>query len=223
MSLPALHVTVLIADDHLPTRERLRLALEEAGFDVCASVADASAAILAAAEHRPDLCILDIFMPGDGIRAANEIATTLPATVIVMLTVSRNDADLFDAIHAGACGYILKDQHPQDVAGLLWRALEGEALLSGALTARLVDEFRERGRRKRILAEAAPGASLTAREWQVLELLSRHLSTSEVAARLFVEPVTVRSHVAAILRKLRVPTRAAALRLLDERTGPTRR
>lgn len=211
----AARVRVLIADDHLPTRERLRLRLEDAGFTVCGSVADATAAVRGADACKPDLCILDIYMPGGGIRAAQQIAAVAPAAVIVMLTVSQNDSDLFDALQAGATGYILKDRDLSDMPSLLWRALEGEALLSGALAARLVDEFRERGRRKRVLAESLPDALLTRREWQVLELLDQHLTTGEIAERLFVEPVTVRTHVAAILRKLRVPTREAALRLLQ--------
>jgi DNA-binding NarL/FixJ family response regulator len=102
----------------------------------------------------------------------------------------------------------------------LHRALEGEALLSGRLAARLVEEFRERGRRKRILAGRAPGTELTRREWQVLELLAAHLTTAEIAARLFLEPVTIRTHIARILRKLQVPSRQAALRLLEERKEP---
>ncbi len=218
----ATRVRVLIADDHLPTRERLRVALEEAGLGVCASVSDAEMAVREALEKQPDLCVLDIYMPGGGIKAAQQIALGVPAAVIVMFTVSRNDADLFDALQAGVSGYILKDQELRDVPGLLWRALEGEALLSGALTARLVDEFRERGRRKRVLSDAAPGAVLTRREWQVLDLLGRHLTTKEIADRLFVEPVTVRTHVATILRKLRAPSREAALRLLEATPDRTR-
>ena len=95
------------------------------------------------------------------------------------------------------------------------RALGGEALLSGSLAARLVEEFRGRGRRRRLLAAHRPGTELTRREWQVLELLAEHLTPMEIAARLFVEPVTVRTHVAAVLRKLQVPNRQAALRLLE--------
>jgi DNA-binding NarL/FixJ family response regulator len=205
---------VLIADDHLPTRERLRLTLANAGFEVIACVRDAIAAARIAAAQRPDLCVLDVHMDGGGITAAKEITARAPGTVVVMLTVSRNDADLFDALQSGASGYILKDQDLRDVPDLLWRALEGEALLSGALTARLVEEFRERGRRTRVLAKTHPGTELTRREWQVLELLGQHLTTKEVAERLFVEPVTVRTHVAAILRKLSAPSREVALRLL---------
>ncbi len=99
------------------------------------------------------------------------------------------------------------------------RALAGEALLSGTLAARLIDEFRERGRRRRVLATHTRGMELTRREWQVLELLAEQLTTAEIARRLFVEQVTVRTHVASILRKLQVPSRQAALRLFKQESG----
>ena len=95
--------------------------------------------------------------------------------------------------------------------------LEGEAALPRALVARVVDEFRERGRRRRLPLTKQKGVELTSREWEVLELMREDLTTAEIAERLFVSPVTVRSHIAAVLKKLRVPDRKAALKLLDER------
>lgn len=210
----ALQASLLIADDHFPTRDRLRLRMTEAGFDVRA-VADADAAVRAAEAEQPDLCLIDINMPGGGIAAVGRILAIAPSAKVIMLTVSRNDADLFDALQNGASGYVLKDVRLSHLPDLLRRALDGEALLSGTLSARLVVEFRERGRRRRLLASHTPGAELTRREWQVLELLAAHLTTTEIAARLFVEPVTVRTHIARILQKLQVPTRQAALRLLE--------
>lgn len=210
--------SVLIADDHFPTRERLRVRLGEAGFRVYGAP-DTETAVRLAERLRPDLCLLDINMPGGGIAAAARIHRCAPASVLVMLTVSRNDSDLFDALQAGASGYLLKDTELSAIPGLLERALGGEALLSGALAARLVEEFRDRGRRKRILSARKEAAELSRREWQVLELLAAHLTTAEIAERLVLEPVTVRTHVARILRKLQVPTREAALRLFDTRRG----
>ena len=209
------NATVLVADDHFPTRERLRERLTDAGFEIV-TAADADGAIEAAAATRPDLCLIDINMPGGGIAAVRRILVAAPSTKVIMLTVSRNDSDLFDALQNGASGYVLKDIRISELPDLLRRALDGEALLSGPLAARLVDEFRERGRRRRVLASHVPGAQLTRREWQVLELLASHLTTAEIAARLFLEPVTVRTHIARVLRKLQVPTRQAALRLLEQ-------
>jgi len=213
--MAGLRATVLVADDHFPTRERLRARLTDAGFEIV-TAADADTAVKVAAETNPDLCLVDINMPGEGIAAVRRILTVAPSTRVIMLTVSRNDTDLFDALQNGASGYVLKDARVSELPDLLRRALDGEALLSGLLAARLVEEFRERGRRRRVLASHAPGAELTRREWQVLELLASHLTTAEIAARLFLEPVTVRTHIARILRKLRVPTRQAALRLLEQ-------
>ena len=210
-------LTVLIADDHVPTRVGVRAALGDGGFAVVAEAARADVAVDRALRERPDICLLDINMPGNGILAAAQIAQQLPDTAIVMLTVSRDDADLFDALRAGAVGYLLKDTDPVRLPEALKGVLEGEAALPRTLVARVIDEFRERGRRKRLVFAKRRGVELTSREWEVLELLHQRLSTSEIAERLFVSQVTVRSHIAAILRKLRVESREEALRLLEER------
>jgi DNA-binding NarL/FixJ family response regulator len=204
---------VLLADDHAPTRDDIRRTLESDGrFEVCATVSDAAEAVEAAARERPDLCLLDIRMPGSGIAAAWEITARLPATKVVMLTVSRDDDDLFAALRAGASGYLLKDTDPARLAPALQDVLAGEAAIPRSLVARLVGEFRDRGPRRRAVLASEP---LTSREWEVLELLRREHSTAEIAARLVLTPATVRSHVAAILRKLRVPDRASLVRLFD--------
>ena len=208
-------VKVVIADDHAPTRSGVRTALEHGGFEIVGEARDATAVVEIARRERPDVCLLDIHMPGSGIAAATRITDELPDTAVVMLTVSRNDDDLFDALRAGASGYLLKDTDPGRLPHALRGVLSGEAALPRTLVARLIDEFRDRGRYKRVPMLGARGAMLTSREWEVLELLREGLSTKEIAERLFLSPATIRSHVAAILRKLRVPDRAAAIRLLE--------
>jgi DNA-binding NarL/FixJ family response regulator len=210
-------IRVLLADDHAPTRSGVRQVLERDGFVVCAEVASGTAAVEAALAEQPEVCLLDIRMPGGGIAAASAIAQALPDTAIVMLTVSRDDADLFDALRAGACGYLLKDVDRAELPAALRGALAGEAPLPANLVARLIEEFRERGRRKRLLLKQNPGVQLRNREWEVLELLRDGLSTAEIARRLFIAEVTVRTHVSSILKKLRVPDREAAVQLLEER------
>ena len=209
---------VLIADDHAPTRADIAAALEEDGrFRVCAAVPDAPAAVEAAVRLRPGLCLLDIRMPGGGIAATWEITARLPETKVVMLTVSRDDDDLFAALRAGASGYLLKDIEPDRLPDALEEVLTGDAAMPGALVAKLVSEFRERGPRRRAVVTGAAEGHLTSREWEVLELLRERRSTFEIAERLFVSQATVRSHIAAILRKLRVPDREAAVQLFGER------
>jgi DNA-binding NarL/FixJ family response regulator len=204
---------VLIADDHPMARVGVRLALERGGFAVCAEAEDAASAIDAAEREHPDICLLDIQMPGSGIHAAEEIGKRVPESAIVMLTVSRIDTDLFDALRAGATGYLLKDIDPTRLPLVLRRVLDGEAALPRHLVALVIDEFRERGRRRPLLKRR--GVVLTDREWEVLELMSHGLTTFEIADRLFIEPVTVRTHVSAILKKLHVSSRKAALQLIQ--------
>ena len=208
---------VVVADDHPPTRAGVRLSLEESGFMVCAEVASAGAAVEACLLHEPDVALLDIHMPGNGISAAGRIASSLPQTAVVMLTVSRDDADLFEALRAGARGYLLKDIDPSRLGNALQGVLDGEAALPRNLVARLMDEFRTRGERSP--RAQGPLAKLTSREWETLDLMRQGLSTAEIAEQLFVSPVTVRTHVAAVLRKLQVPDREAAVQLVAHPGG----
>jgi DNA-binding NarL/FixJ family response regulator len=207
---------VLVADDHPALRASVRRVLEEHGFEVCAEAASAADSVAAAERERPDVCVLDVRMPGGGIAAAARIAAFLPETAIIMLTVSDSDDDLFAALRAGAQGYLLKDMDPARLPLALEGVLAGEAALPRALAARVLDEFRARRRRRRLLLRGGRGATLTDREWETLELLAGGLSTAEAAERLLVTPVTVRRHAASILKKLDVPDRRSLLQLLRE-------
>ena len=206
---------VLVADDHPPTRAGVRAALEGEGFVVCAEAADADGAVARAVHEQPDVCLLDIRMPGSGVAAAAAISARVPEAAVVMLTVSHEDADFFDALRAGASGYLLKDTDPQLLPHLLRSVLAGAGVLSPSLIGRLIEEFRERGRRRRLPFGLGRKVELTSREWEVLDLLRQGLSTSEIATRLFISETTVRTHVSAILRKLRVEDRRSALRLFE--------
>jgi DNA-binding NarL/FixJ family response regulator len=206
-------VRIVLADDHAPIRAAVRRIVEADGFVVCGEASDANTAVALAVEHSPDLCLLDIHMPGSGIAAAKAVRLRLPGTAIVMLTVSEDDDDLFDAVCAGASGYLLKGMDPARMPVALRGVLAGEAALPRTLVARLVEEFGGR-RHRRIVASRSGQPDLTEREWSVLELMLEEFSTAEMAERLFIAPVTVRSHVSAILRKLQVPDRKAAVRLL---------
>jgi two-component system, NarL family, nitrate/nitrite response regulator NarL len=210
-------IRILLADDHPPTRDDIRQALGRSPrLEVCSEVADAAAAVQEALATRPDICLLDIRMPGGGIAAAWEITARLPDTKVVMLTVSDSDADLFGALRAGASGYLLKDIDPDRLPHVILDVLAGEAALPRQLAARLVQAFRDRGPRRRAVVAGGPTAQLTSREWEVLDLLRQGRSTAAIAGELSVSQATVRSHVSSMLKKLRVPDRASALRLMDD-------
>ena len=163
--------TVVVADDHAPTREEIVAALEEGGFDVVAAVGDAAAAVHATLQHRPDACLLDISMPGGGMRALAELHTRLPRCAIVMLTVSDEERHLLAALRAGAAGYLLKDMDPRRLPRALQAVLDGEVALPRALTGRVIAALRDRQAHRRSLVGDEPETRLTSREWQVLELL----------------------------------------------------
>lgn len=204
--------TILLADDHAPTRALVRASLEAGGFLVNGEAADAPSAVALAEAHHFDLALLDVRMPGCGISAAAAIVAEHPEIVVVMLTVSEDDEDLFAALRVGARGYILKGGDPGELPGALRQTLAGEAVLHGALLAKVLREFQvaERGR----LFDRSRRARLSPREIEVLDLLERGSTTAEIADELFIARVTVRSHVAAICRKLQLPNRDATLREL---------
>ena len=206
-------VRVVIADDHTRIRAQVRTALEADGCVVCGEGATADDAIALVAEHRPDVALLDINMPGSGIRAAQTIAGAHPQTSVVMLTQSADDADLFDSLRAGAQGYLLKGGDPGELAPALRGVLVGEAAMDARLVTRILDEFRAPTKQR--FRRGSPAASkLSAREWEVMELLAEGASTDHVAQRLFLSPTTVRVHVSSVVRKLRVKDRESAFRLL---------
>ena len=206
-------IRVVMADDHARMRKRIRDALEEGGCLICGEAATAGEAVALAVTHRPDVALLDIHMPGNGINAAREITQHLPATAVVMLTASAEDDDLFDSLRAGASGYLLKDTDPNRLVDTLRGVLEGEAAMSQRLVSRILQEFRSPATR-RFARKSPAAAKLSPREWEVMELLGEGLSTDDVARRLFVSATTVRVHVSSVLRKLRVRDRESAFRLL---------
>lgn len=211
---------VVLADDHAPTRAGVRLALEDSAFHVVAEATTAPEAVGAALRHRPDVCLLDIYMPGGGIEAAAEIHAALPGTALVMLTASDSDDDLFAALRAGAAGYLPKTTAADRLAPALLGVLAGEAALPRTLTARLIEEFRRRPARGRG-ARSAPGRgygiALTDRELEVVELMLQDLNTIQIAQRLAISAVTVRRHISAIVHKTGARSRRAAVERLRQR------
>ena len=205
---------ILIADDHAPTRAGVRMALERDGMEICAEVTNAEDAVAAALRERPDLCLLDVHMPGGGPSAASKITSNLPTTLVLMLTVSRENADVLESLRRGAIGYLLKDMNPASLPVAVRAALSGEGVIPRALAAAVIDEFRQRPGTRRLAHQARERPALSAREWEILELLAEGAGTSEMAARLFLSQVTVRRHISSILAKLGVSSREEAVKLV---------
>lgn len=205
-------VRVLIADDHAHTRAGIRMALEADGFDVCAEAPTGRRAVDLVREHQPNVALLDIHMPdGSGIWAAYEITEMAPDTVVVMLTYSREDEDLFGSLRAGASAYLLKDTDPDRLAPALRAALAGEVTFPRSLMSRIVHAFDDGATRRRKVTDG-----LTEREREVADLLRNGSSTEQIAATLAMSPTTVRVHISNIVKKLRVGSREEAARLLRD-------
>lgn len=202
---------VLLADDHEPTLVGMRWALEHAGMRVVAEVTNGPDAVLAAIRTKPDVALLDINMPGgSGIEAAAQIARDAPETAVVMLSGVARDEDLFAAVLAGARGFLLKDTDPDRLPHALKGVMKGEAAVPRALMARLIDEFRMR-ERSRVSLTGPGGERPSEREWEVLQLMAEGLNTGQIAERVGISDVTVRRHVSAVVEKLGVADRAAAV------------
>jgi DNA-binding NarL/FixJ family response regulator len=197
------------------------MALERDDIEVCAEVTNASDAVEAALREHPDLCLLDVHMPGGGPSAASKITSILPSTLVLMLTVSRDNNDVVESLRRGAVGYLLKDMDPASLPIVVRAALRGEGVIPRSLAASLIEEFRRRPAPRRLGSQPRELAALSAREWEILELLSEGASTAEMAERLFLSQVTVRRHISSILAKLGVASRQEAVELLraDEPEG----
>jgi two-component system nitrate/nitrite response regulator NarL len=205
---------VLVADAEASTRAGIKMALDRQGFTVCADVGTADDAVAAAERERPDVCLIDVSLPGSGITAAQQISLRGPEAAIVMLSGSATDDELFACVRAGARGYLSKDMDPARLPFALRGVLDGEAAIPRPLVARMLDELRARERGRHASELARLGVELTHREREVLDLLDRGLQTSEMAERLRISSVTVRRHLSEVLRKLEAPDRAAALRII---------
>lgn len=189
------------------------MSLESSGCVVCAEAEDADAALEAALGEQPDVCLFDASLPGGAIAAVEEISSRLPDCRVVVFSDSRDDVDVLEALRAGASGYLLKDIDLASLPITLQRVLSGEAALPRALVGRLIENLHDNERRRRL----AVRHDLSHREFEVLELLAEKLTTAEIAHRLFVEKVTVRTHVASIVKKLGAPDRQTAIRLIRQR------
>jgi two-component system, NarL family, nitrate/nitrite response regulator NarL len=199
-------VSVAVASRHAVTIRGLRRALEGRGLTVGAEARDAAGAVAACARARPDVCILDVELPGGGLVAATALLLQPDAPAVLMLAPSTDSFTFFAALRAGVAGYLLEDVSGERLAEEVRAVAAGEIALGRPFVARLVQEYR--ADRRRATTE------LTARELDVLLHLAEGLTTKEIALEMAIRPPTVRRHVATAMRKLGVKDRQAALAAL---------
>jgi two-component system NarL family response regulator len=219
-------IRVLVADDHVLFRRGLEMVLQqEGGIDVVGEAGDGLEAVMRAAELLPDVILMDVRMPrSSGIEACLSIKERVPSSKIVMLTISDEETDLFEAIRAGANGYLLKDVPGEEIAAGIRAVHNGQSLISPSMASKLLAEFAQMSPREGETPNPqAP--QLTPREVEVLRLVARGLANREIGAQLFISENTVKNHVRNILEKLQLHTRMEAAmyavrqNLIDPRQG----
>jgi|SRR5689334_11811015 len=200
---------ILIADDHALFRNGLRSLLESQGHEIVAEAANGKQAVALAEQLRPELVLMDVSMPElDGIAATKELAGRHPDVRVVVLTASEHEETLFEAIKAGAQGYLLKNLEAEEFFSLLERARAGEPALTPAFARKLLQEFAKPASS----GDASGPDALTDREREVLELMVQGVTANrKLAKRLGLSENTVKFHVRNILDKLRLNSRAQAV------------
>jgi DNA-binding NarL/FixJ family response regulator len=208
---PVPPLRLVVADHEEATRTGIRLALAPRGFTVEAEAASRNEAVRAVLATRPHACLVATSLPGGGIRAAKEMRTRAPQVAIAMLATTPGDAELFAALEAGAQGYLLQDTEPAALGEALRGVIRGEAVIPPRLVTPLVLEFRARSAAGGQGREGSQLDCLTARQRDVLELLSNGVGTAEIAHRMAISRTTVRRHSSEIVARLSVDDRDAAI------------
>jgi DNA-binding NarL/FixJ family response regulator len=207
---------VVLVDDHPVYRAGLARLLRESGVDVIAEVPNGEAALSVVAELAPDVVVMDLNMPGmSGLEATQRLVAQSPATRVLIVSVSAQEADVTDAILAGASGYVLKESPVEEVVAGIRAAAAGQSLISPRIATMLLQRIRDAAGTVDI--DLAP-ANLSARELEVLSLMAEGKSNHEIADALVISPSTVHNHISSILMKLQVENRVqAAVRAVRDR------
>jgi DNA-binding NarL/FixJ family response regulator len=205
-------IRVLVVDDHALFRRGLQMVLEqEPDIEVVGEASDGQEAVAAAAEALPDVVLMDVRMPKrGGIDACTAIHETVPSAKIIMLTISDEEADLYEAIKAGAMGYLLKEISIEEVASAIRAVHGGQSLISPSMASKLLTEFASMIK-KTDDRQQVPTPRLTDREMEVLKLVAKGLNNRDIAKQLFISENTVKNHIRNILEKLQLHSRMEAV------------
>ena len=205
-------IRVLVVDDHALFRRGLQMVLEqEPDIEVVAEASDGAEAISKAAETLPDIVLMDVRMPRrGGIDACTAIHETVPSAKIIMLTISDEEADLYEAIKAGAMGYLLKEISIEEVAAAIRAVHGGQSLISPSMASKLLTEFASMIK-KTDDRQQVPTPRLTDREMEVLKLVAKGMNNRDIAKQLFISENTVKNHIRNILEKLQLHSRMEAV------------
>ncbi|MDP8956725.1 MAG: response regulator transcription factor [Actinomycetota bacterium] len=203
---------ILIVDDHALFRRGLQMVLkQEPDIDVVGEAGDGHEAVEKAQELMPDVILMDVRMPRrSGIEATEQIKDLLPHVKILMLTISDEEADLYDAIKAGASGYLLKEISIDEVADAIRSVWAGQSRISPSMAAKLLTEFAAMSKRAEE-RQQLPAPRLTDREMEVLKLVAQGLNNRDIAKELFISENTVKNHIRNILEKLHLHSRMEAV------------
>jgi two-component system NarL family response regulator len=205
-------IRVLVVDDHALFRRGLEMVLEqEADIEVVGEASDGTEALEKAVETTPDIVLMDVRMPKrGGIDACTAIKDAVPSTKIIMLTISDEEADLYDAIKAGAMGYLLKEISIEEVASAIRAVHGGQSLISPSMASKLLNEFASMIKRTDE-RQQLPTPRLTEREMEVLRLVAKGMNNRDIAKQLFISENTVKNHIRNILEKLQLHSRMEAV------------
>jgi two-component system NarL family response regulator len=205
-------IRVLIVDDHALFRRGLQMVLEgELDIEVAGEATDGDEAVDRAEATTPDVVLMDVRMPKrSGIEATRMIKEILPSTQILMLTISDEEADLYEAIKAGAAGYLLKEISIDEVSNAVRAVYQGQSLISPSMASKLLNEFASMVKRQDERTQL-PGPRLTDRELEVLKLVAKGLNNRDIGQELFISENTVKNHVRNILEKLHLHSRMEAV------------